>query len=163
MIRTILMLLLVVCFALPAYAADKEEGAAVNETDCASDVRPAVKTVFESGQAAGKTLEQMVADAAKIGPNLCGVLIVAKELGYGEEAILLALQKAGYANNVIAAAAMDAGYDGQTIARVVGQEELAGLGYTPGPGGAAGAPVTTPATIGGGGRGATTVSPAAVQ
>ncbi|TYO98339.1 hypothetical protein EDC39_107140 [Geothermobacter ehrlichii] len=167
--KRILTMILLLGLVVPAFAADTGEKAATNGTDCASDVRPVVKTVFEAGEKAGKPLETMVAEAIKIGPNLCGVLVVARELGYAEEAVLAALQKARVDNNVIARVAMDAGCDPQVVARVVGQEELAGLGYTSGPagtvgtGGTGGAPVATPATIGGGGRGVSTVSPSAVQ
>lgn len=161
MMKKLMLLLAVLLLAMPVVAAETNETAKVAGGDCAQDVRPAVKTVFEQGKADGKSLDEIVAEAIKLGPNLCGVLVVADELDYDQESVLLALQSASIANNVIARAAMDAGYDVATVTRVVGQEELAGLGYTGGT--TQGAAVNGSGAVGGGGRNSGTVSTSAVQ
>ncbi|WP_158247099.1 hypothetical protein [Geothermobacter hydrogeniphilus] len=159
--KKLVVLMCVLALALPVFAAEKQEGATVSETDCTKDVRPAVNTLFQQGQKEGKSLEQMIRQALELGPNLCGVLVVANELGYPQKDVLNALADAGVANEVIVRAAVDAGYDKRIVGEVVGLDELAGLGYTPA--GATGAVVANPTTVGGGGRISTSVSPSKVQ
>lgn len=157
MMKKMMLLLAVLLLVMPLVTIENAAAAPGDAGDCAQDVRPAVKTVFEEGKAAGKSLNAMVADAINLGPNLCGVLVVAEEQGYSQEDVLQALRAAGVDSSVIARAAMDAGYDNGVVARVLGQQDLAAVG---GAAGTAGATVSAPASAGGGGRNAGTVSPA---
>lgn len=146
--------LVVPVFALEEAAPPLEQGA---EIDCAHDVRPVVTTIFEQGEVAGLSLQQMVAQAIEVGPNLCGVLMVAAERGYDPAQVLQALLDANISRDVLARDALDAGYDRQIIAEVLYQNESEGLGFTPsiaqGP-----AALSPPTGVGGGSRGAS-VSP----
>jgi hypothetical protein len=129
----------------------------VTTIDCAKDVRPAVLLIFDQGEASGLTLPQMIKQAIEIGPNLCGVLVVAAERGYDPVSVLEALLEAGISADVVARAAIEAGYDQELVALVLNQKDPEGLGFTPqvssGP-----AALSPPASVAGGSRGGS-VSP----
>jgi hypothetical protein len=129
----------------------------VTSIDCAKDVRPAVLVIFEQGEANGLSLLQMIKQAIEIGPNLCGVLVVAAERGYDPQWVLEALLEAGISADVIARAAIDAGYDRELVAMVLFRTDPEGLGFTPQVSNGA-AVLRPPSSIAGGSRGGS-VSP----
>lgn len=133
--------LLVATASLSALGADEA-------TDCAKDVRPVVRPLFDAGKQQGKDLSAIIKEVLASGPNLCGVLVVAVESGYAPEDVLRALVGAGIETDVVVRSALDAGYSPEVIAAVVGADKVPGLGYTPAPGG--GATVAPPAAVNGG-------------
>lgn len=116
--------------------------------DCATDVRPVVRPMFDAGKAEGKTLATIIKGVLETGPNLCGVLVVAVESGYAPEDVLRALLEAGVETDVLVRSALDAGYDNRVIAAVVGADKVPGFVELPPPGG--GRAATPPAAVGGG-------------